>query len=202
MRVLRALLFTCVAMGAFADPSSAAVTERIAFASDRDGDYDIYAMNPDGSNVVQLTQGPGENMGGSWSPDGSKIAFLSTRDGGAAEIYVMQANGGNPVRLTTNRLAEGGRIAWSPDGSKIAFYASSNADLDIYVMDADGGNVTRLTEGPSHDRSPTWSPDGRRIAFTSDRDGDDEVYIMNADGTGPVRLTTSAAPDVLDAWQR
>jgi len=106
------------------------------------------------------------------------------------------------VRLTTNRLAEGGRIAWSPDGSKIAFYASSNADLDIYVMDADGGNVTRLTEGPSHDRSPTWSPDGRRIAFTSDRDGDDEVYIMNADGTGPVRLTTSAAPDVLDAWQR
>jgi len=129
------------------------------------------------------------------------VAFLSTRDG-TAEIYVMQANGSNPVRLTTNALAEGGKMGWSPDGSKIAFYAAGDANTGIYVMDADGGNVTRLTQGASNDRSPTWSPDGRRIAFTSDRDGDDEVYVMNADGTGAVRLTTSAAPDVLDAWRR
>ena len=69
MRVIRALVVLFVAMGAFADPSSAAVTERIAFASDRDGDYDIYAMDPDGSNVVQLTNTPGPDINPAISPD-------------------------------------------------------------------------------------------------------------------------------------
>jgi TolB protein len=107
------------------------------------------------------------------------------------------------VRLTTNTLTEGSKVAWSPDGSRIAFDATApTGDTDIYVIDATGGIPTRLTRAPGLDRYPTWTPDGRRIAFTSDRDGDDEIYVMNADGTGIARLTTSTSLDIVDSWRR
>ena len=122
----------------------------------------------------------------SWSPDGQHIAFVSDRDGNA-DIYVMDSDGSNPRRLTTDS-AHDWSPSWSPDGQHIAFVSDRDGDADIYVMDSDGSNPRRLTTDSAHDWSPSWSPDGQRIAFVSDRDGDADIYVMRSDGSNPRRL--------------
>ena len=117
------------------------------------------------------------------------------------EIWTMDANGTNPVRLTTNTVAEW-EPQWSPDRTKIAF-TRTNFGIDnaeIYVMDADGTNQVNLTDHPATDFGCSWSPSGLQIAFSSDRDGNREIYVMNADGTNVQRLTNNAAIDLMDAW--
>src|SRR3954447_25780432 len=139
MRVIRALVALFVAMGAFADPSSAAVTERIAFASDRDGDYDIYAMDPNGSNVVQLTNASGPDINPAISPDGTRIAYNRDSSVEIHDVWVMNADGGAPHLFA--QAAED--PAWTPDGTKIAFGSIGHGvrDGDIYAMNADGSGT-------------------------------------------------------------
>ena len=88
-------------------------------------------MDADGSNQTRLTYTPSKDYSPSWSPDGSKIAFSSSRDGNY-EIYVMDADGSNQTNLTNNSANDSGP-SWSPDGSKIAFSSSR----DVYIMDVD-----------------------------------------------------------------
>ncbi len=123
-----------------------------------------------------------------------KIVFETTRDGNA-EIYVMDANGGN-LRNLTQHPARDFRADWSPDGKQIAFISNRSknpeilvGDDDIYVMDADGSNVRNLTQHPGLDGSPDWSPDGKQILFLSNRDGGINTYVMDADGQNVRRLT-------------
>ena len=140
----------------------------------------------------------GNNFGPAWSPDGTKIAFTSSRDGNF-EIYVMGTDGSNPTRLTDNN-ADDGSPAWSPDGTKIAFDTDRNdGSNEIYVMAADGSSPTRLTNG-GYNFGPAWSPDGTKIAFVSYRDDDYEIYVMDADGSSPTRLTNSGGYDGQPAW--
>jgi len=112
-----------------------------------------------------------------------KIAFFSNRDGDFYEIYVMNADGINPIRLT-NSPGVDEVPEWSPDGTKIAFDSERNGNFEVYVMNADGTGQTRLTNNSASDIFAAWSPDGTEIAFCSDRDGGlCEIYKMNADGT-------------------
>lgn len=128
--------------------------------------------------IRELTSGPyphpepEQNMG-------SKIAFVSNRDGNA-EIYVMDADGSNMRRLTHNPGYDGAPT-WSPDGTRIAFASSRDGNADIYLMNADGSNVTRLTTDAANDGGPSWSPDGSMIAFDSNRSGSSQVWRMNVD---------------------
>ena len=115
---------------------------------------DIYAMNADGSNQANLTRNPYLDNEPAWSPDGSKIAFISYRDGNS-EIYVMNADGSYPRRLTNDSYNEHDP-AWSPDGSKIAFTTSRDGNYEIYVMNADGSNLTRLTNNTTDENFPDW----------------------------------------------
>lgn len=170
---------------------------RIAFASERDGNLEIYVMNADGSGATRLTNHPATDWGPTWSPDGARIAFASERDGDG-EIYVINADGSGVKRLT-NDPARDFAPAWSPDGARIAFTSSIDGNGEIYVMNPDGSRLTNLTNNPSWDANATWSPDSARIAFSSGRDGAGGIYAMNADGSG-LTLLTSQRSDATPSW--
>jgi Tol biopolymer transport system component len=155
---------------------------------------EIYVMNSDGSNQTKLT-----NVGGwlgadhpSFSPDGSKIAFINPMNDGTynTEVYVMNSDGSNRSRLTNDAAWEFSP-SWSPDGSKLAYNYGVG---DLHVMNADGTNHTVLGWG----YSPDWSPDGTRIAYG----GAGGIFVMNADGSNPIPLTsdTTGVFDDEPAW--
>jgi dipeptidyl aminopeptidase/acylaminoacyl peptidase len=173
---------------------------RIAFASSREGNFEIYTMAPDGSAPTRLTYSDTTDDAPAWSPDGTRIAFASSRDGNS-EIYTMAVDGSALTRLTYSDTTDDAP-AWSPDGTRIAFASDRDrGNREIFTMAGDGSGVTRLTNGARIDGDPAWSPDGTRIAFVSDRDGKSEIYTMAADGSGPTRLTNNAAWDGQADWQ-
>ena len=180
-------------------PTSTPRPGRIAFQSNRDGNWDIYVVNANGSGEPnQLTHNRANDSAPSWSPDGLHIAF-SSKPHGDWNIYVMNTDGSD-VRQLTNHPEDDSTPSWSPDGERIAFASDRDGDWNIYVMDADGSDQTRLTDNPSLDRYPSWSSDGERIAFVSNRDGDWNIYVMNADGLGQVRLTDNLASESIPNW--
>jgi Tol biopolymer transport system component len=186
-------------------PSTGMSAGQIAFASDRDGNWEIYVMNVDGNDQRNLTNTSTNDTGPAWSPDGSQIAFMSGCQlrswdpESTCGIYVMNADGSDPRNLTNNS-AEDLSPTWSPDGSQIAFASDRDGNSEIYVMNADGSDPRNLTNNSAGDWTPVWSPDGSQIAFASQRDGNWDIYVMNADGSDPRALTTLRTWDYLGAW--
>jgi dipeptidyl aminopeptidase/acylaminoacyl peptidase len=133
-----------------------------------------------------------------WSPDGGKIAFRSRHDNGFTQVWVMNADGSNPTRLTAESLGSG-EAAWSPDGTKIAYSADSG---DIYVVSAYGTNRTRLTNLGT-DSHAAWSPDGTKIAFNRMLTANNrKIFVMNANGSNQTQITNTSASDNAPEWQR
>jgi Tol biopolymer transport system component len=177
---------------------SARTKERILFGSQQEGRFEIYVMDSDGSNLVNLTRNAADDYDPNWSPDGSHIAFISRRDGNQ-EVYVMDSDGSNPVNLTRN-AADDYDPNWSPDGSHIAFISRRDGNQEVYVMDSDGSNPVNLTRNAANDYDPNWSPDGSHIMFGSARDMNFEIYVMNDDGSDPINVTNNTADDFSAEW--
>jgi Tol biopolymer transport system component len=163
-------------------------------------------MNADGTNKTRLTNNWDSNYDPTFSPDGSKIAFVAYSSG-FEDIYVMNSDGTNRRRLTNNTAGESSPT-FSPDGSKIAFSSGSFGSGggfggEIYVMNADGTNPMNITNHPDDDISPTFSPNGLKIAFSSRRGNTYDIYVMIADGANQVRLAnTPLVHDFAPSWGR
>ena len=185
---------------------SAAPQTKIAFASDRDGNFEIYVMDADGRNQQRLTRHGDDDWEPSWSPDGKRIAFTSSEDkdshedvaGKRPHIYVMDADGKNRRKLTKNPFAEW-HPSWSPDGKHIAFTGVANrgAHRHVYAVDAEGKNLRRLTPLDHGGWDPSWSPDGKRIAFVA---GASQIYVINTDGSNRQQLTNNRDWNFSPSW--
>jgi TolB protein len=174
-----------------------ALPGQLAFASNREGNWEIYAMRVGAPETVQrLTDHPADDLYPAWSPDGRRLAFASRRDGNA-EIYVLNLENAG-LRRVTQQPSEEWSPAWAPDGLRLAYQSDRNGQSDIYVSLTDGSGETRLTPYEGNHEAPDWSPDGKRIVFDSDLDVGEAVhasinlYFMNADGSQPRRFLAHA----------
>jgi len=124
-----------------------------------------------------------------------KILFVSNRDDAFGEIYSMNTDGSNLVRLTFNTIPDG-RATWSSNGQHIAFASGLTNDRDIFVMNANGNGLRNITNTPGKDEQwPEWSREGNNIIFSSNRDGNHEIYLYNSDNESTTRLTNRLQDD-------
>lgn len=181
-------------------------SDRLVFSSDRAteraGTYDVFRMQPDGTELVNLTESPGtDDRQATWSRDRERLVFASDRTGEFA-IHTMNPDGGDVTPVTSG---EGRDLdpRFSPDGERIAFSSQREDSRSIYVINVDGTGLRRLTDDGGEDMRPTWSPDGARLAFHR-RHGDDDridVFVMEAEPDAePVNVTDRPARDFHPSW--
>ncbi|PYO44229.1 MAG: hypothetical protein DMD29_01000 [Gemmatimonadetes bacterium] len=166
------------------------VLGEIVVASSRGGKFRLYSIER--SNLSQLrpvSADTGQQIDPAFSPDGSRIAFVSNRDGNA-EVYAMDADGTNVTRLTNDPQLDG-RPVFAPDGQAILFQSQrAGGKLQIFSMNADGTGVKQLTQD-SVSLAPAISPDGRTIAYVSLRNKNYDIWLMNRDGSNQRQFTRS-----------
>ena len=160
--------------------------DRLAFSSDAAGTYDVYVIDRDGSNEVNLTEGQGDQHNPVWSPDGSTIIFDS--DGtGDWEIFSVSSLGGEPSNLSANPKLDDMGGVWSPDGKSIVYEPRVEGLSSLWVMDAAGTQRVQLA-----DRTPGhfhWSPDSAHLAYDAHVDSVCDVFIARANGTHAVNVS-------------
>lgn len=172
------------------------------YAWDFDAAFEVFECDPDGGDLVRLTDARGYDAEASYSHDGSRIVFTSDRDGDL-EVYTMAADGTDLRRVTRSPGYDGGPF-FSPDDRRICFRADRHGDdlLQIYTIAADGTDERQLTANGAVNWGPYWHPDGRRIIFASSLVGhhDYEVFLIGVDGGEPERVTWTPGFDALPAW--
>lgn len=174
----------------------------IVFQSNRDGQFEIYIMNGDGTGQTRLTNNQTVDQDPTWSRDTRKIAYAS-RLGAASdsfEIFTINSDGSGPTRLTNNSFTDD-KPSFSPDGTRIVFRSTRPdildgepfANSDLYLINADGTGEQRLTTNPGIDREPAFTPDGR-ILYSQEMPGNVSgifrICRINSDGSGLTPLTT------------
>jgi Tol biopolymer transport system component len=172
----------------------------VSFVSSSGDTSEIYLLDADGQNPMQLTHNGQQNYLPAWSHDGKRIAFISQqgKNTQTAEIYIIDADGNNEQRLTQNNAPEYG-ATWSPDDHQIAFGSRLDGSWQIYLMDADGTNQHPLTlraEGSA----PTWSPDGQSLSLTSEQDGSANIYTLTLDGQNQLNVTNDKTVSSNSSW--
>ncbi|MFN0178031.1 MAG: TolB family protein [Gemmatimonadales bacterium] len=172
---------------------------RIVFTANptgTNGPGEIYAINPDGSAVVNLTQTTRDEALGVLQRKGDKILFVrGDLVLGSYDLWVMNHDGTNQVQLTNTPGVAELDPQWSESGGRIVYSWHDGTDFEIVTARADGSNPVVLTNNAVGDRQPDWSSDGKRIVFSRLVAGAGDVFVMNADGTGEINLTNHPAFD-------
>ncbi len=166
---------------------AAAILGRIVFSTERDGNREIYAMNPDGTGLQRLTNHPATDILGDVSADGRQF-IIDTDRAGLRQIYRLEADGTGATNLG-NQTDDDYIPTWTRDG-RVLFQSNRGPSVDVWIMDADGGDARNLTASSlDSDFGAHMSPDGSRILFSSNRAGTSDIWVMNADGSGLTNLT-------------
>ncbi len=158
-----------------------------AVGAGRNAQYSLIIADSDGYNPQTVVRSREPLLSPAWSPDGSKLAYVSFEHGDSA-IYIQDVTTGSR-RLVSSQRGINGAPKFSPDGRRLALSLSYQGNTEIYVMDLGSGALTRLTDNLSIDTEPEWTPDGGSIVFTSDRSGKPQLYQVPASGGAPQRLT-------------
>ena len=170
--------------------------DRIAFASagQRGDNRDIWLKIIGADGARRLTTDPAVDDNPAWSPDGRRIAFTSSRADERSEIWLAEADGTRPTRLTHGPGRHQGGPRWSPDGSLVAFDSyADDGHADIWAIGVDGSGLRQVTHDPGDAILPSWSRDGRFLYFVSNRTGRDEIWRIAASGEGDEQVTDAGA---------
>lgn len=196
MKDIRLFVFLYLGLGLVLSPApqisaQAPPTGKIAFASDRGGNWDIYVMNSDGSQQEQLTQNSASDFSPVWSPNGEQILFVSNRDG-EYDLYVMDTDGSEVQRVFKESVL---RIepTWSPDGEKIAFHTKKpqwKPEWNIQTATIHGADVEEVAVVVQQGGNPSWSPDGNEIAFVNNVDDTRRIRVITL-SSGRIRTFLS-----------
>jgi len=175
-----------------------AIPGEILFMSDRDGDFELYTVKADGTDLKQITNNEVDDWSGVYSPDGTKIAFDAKHGSAPGDIFVVNADGTGLTNLTSS-FAEDAFATWSPDGKQIVFERKINDTYRLHIMNSDGSKSRLLNEVDTGGWSiPAWSPTGSKIAFSGWMDGDSEIYILDIEDNSITQITENEAFG--DAW--
>jgi Tol biopolymer transport system component len=179
----------------------------IAFTGTGDdpNNEDIYIINLNNLKLVNITQNPAADMMPAWSPDGTKIAFISSRNNNNLQLFIMNPDGSGAQQITTGEPLPLHRPSWSPDGLKIAFDAQNpDNSVGIYVVNVNTKILTTLINDSSDNFNPAWSPDGTKIAFSSNRAGpgvyDVHLYVLDLVTNHIKQLTNDQERDWSPDW--
>jgi Tol biopolymer transport system component len=182
---------------------------RRRYSWDFDPHMDIFEANPDGTELKRLTDSPGYDAEGSYSPDGKQIVFCSQRSGDL-QLWIMEANGTKARQLTTAKGCYNGGPFFSADGKRVIFRSDRKEKdrLQIYVINADGTGERALTDKPTWVCwGPFWHPDGKHIIYAGADHGTGgrpnyDLYWMDVDSGKETRVTFAPGADVLPAFNR
>lgn len=183
-------------------PTWSADSRKIAFASDRDGDWDIYLLDLASGKLTQVTDDDAEDLNPAWAHGDDRIAFQSNRLGPNPEIFTMAPDGSDVQRLTVNPNGDGDP-SWSPAADRIVFWGSRPEGQGLYVVDAGGTDSSLLVAQSLRPGSPAWAYAGEIIAFSGYRpeSGYSEIMRVQADGSGLVLLTNNEVDfDYAPGW--
>jgi Tol biopolymer transport system component len=185
---------------------ASACSPTISFMDERNGQTDIFAINPDGSGPRQLTNDSAQELAMSWSPDGTQLVFQRfSEEDSTPELYMMNADGSGLLNLTHNP-GDDWSPAWSPDGKQIAFYSQRAEGMALYIMNLSDGfssldNLApTIIPGTGMGAWPSWSPNGKQLVYRQELPYNDEIYVINADGSNPINLTQNSANDLSPDW--
>jgi Tol biopolymer transport system component len=175
--------------------SAPQTSEKIVFNRRTPSGFEIFMMNPDGSNEIQLTDNSTFDGHPTISHDGTMIAFFSKRENSHGDLFIMNTDGSNVRRLTTDAADSPSYYSWSPDDSKIAFRDVRDGDAEIYTINPDGTGLKKLTDNGVDDIVASWSPDGDKIAFTRRYGASNDqydIFTMSPDGSNEVQVTNNS----------
>jgi TolB protein len=171
-----------------------AFSTRIAYVKQEGRTYQLMVADADGENEQLALRSNEPIISPSWSPDGTKVAYVSFEQ--KKPVVYVQNLITRARTVVANEKGSNSAPAWAPSGNKLAVALSKDGHTQIYTVNADGSNLRRASNSPGIDTEPQWSADGNSIYFTSDRSGGPQIYRMNPDGGDAKRITFGGAYNI------